>query len=551
MASLFHIPNEVFYSITSLLPNRDIKNLRLTCTRLSSHELRLDRVFLSPHPRDIEIFMCIASHDSYRGRIVELIYDDARFRRRVAHRSIGYDLDEDDPLDTHPAISPDRVIDGVPEWFICAYDDIQGDLEREPGRYITRPDHVEVAKQLESRLSIAQSYSQYQRIVDEQNETIAISADSRALQYGLKQFPCLRKVTLTAVAHGLTFRPKYETPFIRSLPYGFIYPIPRGWPESRGVLPFAVTTKAWDADGVKEKWRGLRVLLRALVTHSHSVTEFVVDVNQILTGISLRIFDNPNEEYEDLVSLVRRPNFSRFDLALFAGDPEQVNWPSYRNGLLYNMFMEAKDVQHVRLTTDLDPPEDIKMPAPYGTDGSEYFLPLRSLFPVHQWTQLRHFGLARFIVKQDDLTSFLADMPPTLRSVELSFLSFIRIGGGSYLGLLLDMREKLKWHERHTSERPKLTIFVDIDPPLFGRYVDISTEAEAVVYKNGKTPFADQDYPELDSGNSVYRDLEVGIERNMFNSADDCPFAEDDTLVKLGVYTEFDWPHPKPYLKNL
>ena len=66
--------NQVIYA----LPNADIKTLRLTCAYLGTIALpRLNRIFLSTTPHDIEVFISIADHDIFRLKVAEIIYNDS------------------------------------------------------------------------------------------------------------------------------------------------------------------------------------------------------------------------------------------------------------------------------------------------------------------------------------------------------------------------------------------------------------------------------------------------------------------------------------------
>lgn len=47
----------------------------------------------------------------------------------------------------------------------------------------------------------------------------------------------LRRITIAPTAHGSLFLTLYQTPMICSLPYGFNYPIPRGWPTVNDTKP--------------------------------------------------------------------------------------------------------------------------------------------------------------------------------------------------------------------------------------------------------------------------------------------------------------------------
>lgn len=524
--ALTRLPLELLESVLSHLPNRDIKNVRLTCTHLRNvAHLRLDRVFLSANPRNIQVFKAIANHHTFSQHIVEIIYDDARLPHSLETED---DIEFGDMDDPPPA--------GVPGWYARIYRENLERIKDYKGEFVERPDHIEVAKQLEARLSPEQSYKHYQKLVKQQEKVVAADDDAKALRYGLQRFPNLRRITLTPIAHGLPFIPWYETPMIRDLPYGLIYPIPRGWPmtSEHSNRPFA---DPWDNEEEKNKWRGFRLIVRTLAQHQHHITDFVVEVNQLLTGLSCRIFDEPNQEYNDLVTLFRRPNFSRIDLALFIGGQEYEAWHSFRSTYLRRALGEAKDLQHVSLSTGLQPPQSAVDPEFYGTDGTENFIPLRTIFPVDQWKQLRHFGLSRFIVKQEDLVGLLSALPPTLRSVDLSFLFFLKCGG-DYRGLLRDMRNKLGWRERSASERPKVIIHLEMHPRVAGLSVDISRETEDFVYHDGANPFGED---ESRRGIRVFRGEGFGTERDAFQPANDRPYVHETELMDLGIFEKSDW----------
>ena len=68
---------------------------------------------------------------------------------------------------------------------------------------------------------------------------------------------------------------------------------------------------------------------------------------------------------------------------------------------------------------------------------------LYTLFPVENVPRLRPFKLAGFRLRQSTLLAFLAAMPPSLWSIDLSNLRFY--GNGCYRNFMCDMREKLGW----------------------------------------------------------------------------------------------------------
>ncbi|KFY79547.1 hypothetical protein V499_01479 [Pseudogymnoascus sp. VKM F-103] len=119
------LPPEIVKIIVDQVPNSTIKNLRLTCRFFSETvDLRLDRVFISANPRNVEVFTAIANHEVFRAQITEIIWDDAILYVRPMPRSevealYGSDdeyqdyVDEDEGRDEHG-------IDwrgDVPGWF--------------------------------------------------------------------------------------------------------------------------------------------------------------------------------------------------------------------------------------------------------------------------------------------------------------------------------------------------------------------------------------------------------------------------------------------------
>jgi hypothetical protein len=96
------LPSELIGAICNLVPNRDVKNLRLTNRYLRDKSpLRFDRVYISANPRNIEVLTVIANHDVFRHRVKEIIWDDATLKS-IPDRGdgpCGYSADERDPDD--------------------------------------------------------------------------------------------------------------------------------------------------------------------------------------------------------------------------------------------------------------------------------------------------------------------------------------------------------------------------------------------------------------------------------------------------------------------
>lgn len=471
---LLRLPPELLDGITQLLPNSDIKCLRLACAYLGRiAQLHIPRVFLSPNPVDVDVLRAVADHETLRKKVVEIVYDDTRFPFPLGDDDAGY-WDED--------TEETSKISDIPISFVSEYRKKAAEILGYTGSdaYLLETENVKSPP-----VSLVKSYGAYRGLVQGQERVLATDGDVEALEYGLQRFPHLRRITLTPALHGYPGTTPYSTPMLRSLPHGTIYPIAYGWPliDRRGNS--WSTPHSWEGEE-KEKWRGFCLVNRTVAQHLREnpgacISDLVIDVNHLLTGLSCRIFENEeNDEYKDLLTILGHPGFSHIDLALFSWRYLQTGSLTITSGHLPRALAAARDLQHVSLSTNFLLPD---------RDGDTYeendFVPLRAIFPIEAWPNLRHFGLSNFPVKQDDLMSFLLELPPTLRSVELSLLTFYP-EHGNYASLLEEMRDRLAWHERAVADRPEVIICMDPGPQGWGtpEYVKV----DEFLYSDGKNP---------------------------------------------------------------
>lgn len=252
---------------------------------------------------------------------------------------------------------------------------------------------------------------------------------------------------------------------IRSFPSKFNYPIPHTWPPYDLKSRTSYSLEPWNQEG-KKKWRGFCVIMKELSKlRSHTVSEFVVDTHTLhQTGLSCRLFDQPCEEYDNLVSLLQRPGFKRIGLTLLADgqySPEQ-NWSSFRSGLIKKALDALpSDLRHfsLQINVNYERARHLSMPADDSL-GPEHFIPSKTILPVvnEKWKKLQHFGLSGLLVRGDELLSVLADLPTSVRSVELSHLEFLHQASNGHHELLVGIRDRLGWTQRVVGERPVLTL---------------------------------------------------------------------------------------------
>lgn len=256
------------------------------------------------------------------------------------------------------------------------------------------PFHDEVyeeAKERDPDLPLDVSWN-YQQVVQQQKAAISSGADAEALRYGLARFPALRKITITPAAHERSDFPLCETPMIRAFPAGFNYPMLRTWPHPTDSSCAPYILSSWNEG--KQIWRGLCVITNVLAEiQDHNTSELDIDVYSLETGLSCRIFDEPCKEYDDLVTLIRKPGFSLLDLALLTDGQyyDDQAWWSFRSGCLRRALAEASpDLKHLNLKVR----EDYTQCHELLEDPEQLRIPLRTILPpLYKWKNLRHFGL--------------------------------------------------------------------------------------------------------------------------------------------------------------
>lgn len=280
---------------------------------------------------------------------------------------------------------------------------------------------------------------------------------------------------------------------IRALPFGFVYPVIRTWPsdEALGYGSPENCPEGWGNDDERKQWRGFCTVTNVLVDYADSlqISELVVDNHTLPTGIDYTLFDKPNAEYDSLCKIVARPDFRRIVLSLTTGcraDFDAEDWNIYRNGRISCLLAKAIGLEEVVLKSD------------YGLNSwscpIQDSISLFDLFPIEDLSRRhpKHFGLSGMQVAQDDLISFLGKLPPTLKSVNLSFLSLAE-GHGNHADMLANIRDKLSWRNRPASQRIKVSISMKLNQYHKGRYVCLDKEVQEYLYGDGPPPFIAQE----------------------------------------------------------
>ncbi|OBT96239.1 hypothetical protein VE01_05822 [Pseudogymnoascus verrucosus] len=484
------LPPEIVKIIVDQVPNSTIKSLRLTCRLfLETVDLRLDRVFISANPRNVEVFTAIANHEVFRAKITEIIWDDAILYVRPMPRSevealYGSDDEYQDYVDEDEG-RDENGIDwrgDVPGWFRIGCRENIYHIKDDRECDLDRLSLVAMAQQVTEQMPMEKAWAYYQELLQQQRDVRDSQAHINALEKYVGSFPALKRITITAATHEGLYNPLYETPMIRSFPRGFNYYLPFGYPPADRCQP---ECDEWDEDG--NDWQGFRTVMRVLTEgrDCYRVMDLRIDDNEMGTmGLNSRVFEKENRTLDNFEAVLALLNFTHLQLDLIV-DEHYSQAEIFCNGLLRRALAGAsggQGLKHLSLSTDIS----MHMYEP--GDDCDWYIPLAMIFTPTRYSRLQHFGLASFYVEQDDLLALLASLPKTLRSVELSRIEIMDIGG-SYQTLLCAIRDKLGWKER--VQRPTLAISSEFNYSRPERTLWLKDEIYSFLYQDGSNPFED------------------------------------------------------------
>ncbi|VTT70899.1 unnamed protein product, partial [Fusarium fujikuroi] len=269
-------------------------------------------------------------------------------------------------------------------------------------------------------------------------------------------------------------------------------------------------TSPWDGDDAVEEdkslWHGFRIVTKVLAEEKHNVTELMLDAYQLNTGINHFALNRGTEEYDNFCDIVRRPGFQKLH-SLLVGFYLAEKYEIYDKGYLHDALCGATDMRHFSFHTDFATNRHSL------TIDMYKYTSLFDVFPIDRWQQLTHFGLSNVLVAKSDLITFLSKLPPTVQTVELSFLTFME-GDGHYISLMEDIRDKLDWKHRPLEGRIKILAKIFCYLSYCGRYICVDKEVEEFVYNDGPQPFQLRQ-----RGNSSDVDPGTGVLKDLFNPA--------------------------------
>jgi hypothetical protein len=505
-------PIEIISLIVSFLPNKDVKSLRLACKPFGEiTPFSSSRVFLSANSLDIQVFRAVADHPKFRREITEIIWDDARFVSAPLIWEDVHPITDPQSLQTNPD-------EGCPNWFVEECEENRYVMKHRKYRDADRPDHVTRKSQMDAQMPLKACWEYYLQILNDQKSVINSKDDEKAFLYGLERFPRLKRVTVTPAAHGWLFAPLYQTPMIRAFPYGFNYPIPRGWHfdqiegQVADPLPWLEATEEY-----KELWRGARIALRVLSqVEKHNVSELSFDSKQLHTGINYLIFDRPCDEYNHFAAIMNRPGFRCLRLSLLTGSGGIFDWAGFRSGYFHKAVSLAKELTDIYISTTFND----------GSSRGDPPIPLKEVLPIEKWPKLCHLGLSRFSVDTSELINILRLVPLSLRSIDLEFIQF-PFDEFRLTGLLERMREELDWAKRDQRLKPTVTIAMAGHRKWPGRFIKLTDEVASFLYGSGENPLNGRDTRSPKDG--------WGTNHDLFEAEYTRPNVSVEDLAEMGI----------------
>jgi hypothetical protein len=415
-----------------------------------------------------------------------------------------------------------------PKWFKEVCEENLRVITSRKGADKDRPEHIACREQILAQPPLKQCWKHYQHLLRQQKEVLDGDSDYEAFLFGVKQFPALKRVTITPIAHGYLFSPLYPTPMIRAFPKGLNYPIPYGWLYTEKYKP--ATAYAWNYyPELRARYRGFSTVMRVLANEPNCVSELVMTSSFLPTGINCTMFDEPCEGYDQFVKVLRNPGFRRLDISLLVGGEDESDLEpcsrSLRNGRLRHALSGATEMEEFRLHTTYD--EDIL------AEGYYPLISINEIVPVEIWSNLRHFELSGFVISENDCISFLPTLPKSIRSIELSMMEFHDVGDWHRMLKMIRRMvfDSTPWRDLNPTSRPTITVGVSdsfgCGSSDYGRVIWVEKEVENFIYYDGENPFKESAPLQLPYG--------TGILKDSFDPNFERPNVGPFELIRLGI----------------
>lgn len=487
---ILDLPVELLEIMCAHISKLDIKRLRLACKHLaSSVYLRIDRVYVSPNRANLDYLYSILAHPRYKYRVLEVVWDDARLQEYPTLDSFREAILLDE-RETKRAIES-RLNEAIwiysagnPEYHALEHDDLfdkNGRLTEAAKEILLRyddPFSSEVLARNAIMMDIEESYALYQDLYKTEQAIMEQQIDVNALHQALLGFPKLKRVTFTTEAwRPWTMQPRYNTPFHRALPVGFRKPNIRC--ESRpssaaGQSPNHPLKMSVQRNRMPVGFRGYSILVSALLNMPvPSIEEFIVELENEVTGKSQDAIDITSADYEDTRRMFQRTPLKH--VKFFVNSEVDARTPStFQNtSNVRSLLTELRHLQHLDLSLNYNKTEPL-------------FGHVPRLVPVPEilTSQLKTLTLRHVVAEKDDIFGLLTSLPK-LQHVTLHHL---RQWTDAPCWFLLFQRLRAYYNTVAHVRKPRFTI---AQPRVFDTtYLQVvDEEVDAFLYRDGENPF--------------------------------------------------------------
>ena len=178
------LPNEILSIILSYLFKSDLKRIRLVCKLWSEMAIPTlyDRVYVSPHSRDLEVFNSIASEKHLSKFVKELVYDASSF-----------------DMDLSKSVYLSRLLSQTEELIAeLAEETVFNSPDRHVNSFLkfAQGPYQDLLQPIFTYRFVDQGYSRYCELAEEQEELFDSGQFLVELCQGLRSLPKLHRVTI-------------------------------------------------------------------------------------------------------------------------------------------------------------------------------------------------------------------------------------------------------------------------------------------------------------------------------------------------------------------
>ena len=413
------IPNEIILHILQSLEKCDLKSVRLVSTTWGAFatELLFDRVYVSAHPENLEVFKAVTQHTLLSKCVKMLIYDAVDFVENYTKEEyvrvlwcqtwhltrLGLRLESYEGSISEPDINT---------WMMLA----DG-----PGLWGRDLDEVQVA--CKDNEYIDYGYQKYQRYAGLQHAQFNNENFVESVNEGLQKLEALSCVVMQD-------RWPYPQQFSDD-PKWLSLKRPTGSPLARNWNILHTEPKGWDSmlddDGATDGAGYYRALTCALIRSHRRIQTFEVGDS----GVPAQCFDRTQ---------VKTVSFDGLDIAAFSGLKKlKLSIAPYGGEVENSVSLPNIDGLRYLLGSMLHL-ETLYLELPRDEDESISYT-FNQVFPQQgQWSKLTTFSLCSFASSATDFLTLLIHRMPNLTKVELEDVELLT---GCWEGIIECMMQSM------------------------------------------------------------------------------------------------------------